>query len=184
MRYSLDIAAFHIDWEDIQVIGQVNDFGVNLNGGEATSDGVEFTAMARLSDGFSVSLNGAYTDAQLEDDTPPESGGLKGDALPFTPEWSLGLNADYEWSVGAQSTAYVGGALRYLSDQTGTYDLGYRTENGASARFPRMRFSTCRPAWISAATRSSCTGRTSPTATAGLRSARSVHRRTARSAPA
>ena len=71
VRYSLDIAAFHIDWEDIQVFGQVNDFGVNLNGGEATSEGLEFTAMARLSDGFNVSLNGAYTDTQLEDDTPP-----------------------------------------------------------------------------------------------------------------
>ena len=134
--YSLDIAAFHIDWEDIQVTGQVNRFGVNLNGGDATSDGVEFTAMARLSDGFSVSLNGAYTDAQLEDDTPPESGGLKGDPLPFTPEWSLGLNADYEWSVGAQSTAYVGGALRYLSDQTGSYDIDYRTENGRQREVP------------------------------------------------
>ena len=78
--FSLDIAAFHIDWEDIQVFGQVNNFGVNLNGGDATSDGLEFTAMARLGDGFSVSLNGAYTDAQLEDDTPPASGGLKGDA--------------------------------------------------------------------------------------------------------
>ena len=134
--YSLDVAAFHIDWEDIQVIGEVNDFGVNLNGGEATSEGVEFTAMARLSDGFSVSLNGAYTDTQLEDDTPPQSGGLKGDALPFTPEWSLGLNADYEWSVGAQSTAYVGGALRYLSDQTGAYDLDYRLENGRQREIP------------------------------------------------
>jgi outer membrane receptor protein involved in Fe transport len=134
--YSLDIAAFHIDWEDIQVFGQVNDFGVNLNGGEATSDGFEFTALARLAEGFSVSLNGAYTDAKLEDDTPPESGGLKGDALPFTPEWSVGLNADYEWSVGAQSTAYVGGGLRWLSDQTGTYDIGYRLENGRQREVP------------------------------------------------
>ena len=65
-----------------------------------------------------------------------QSGGLKGDALPFTPEWSLGLNADYEWSVGAQSTAYVGGSLRYLSDQTGTYDLDYRTRERSSTRSP------------------------------------------------
>jgi outer membrane receptor protein involved in Fe transport len=134
--YSVDIAAFHIDWEDIQVLGQVNQFGVNLNGGDATSDGVEFTAVARMSEGFQVSLNGAYTDTQLEDDTPPESGGLKGDPLPFTPEWSLGLNADYEWSIGAQSTAYVGGGLRYLSDQTGSYDISYRLANGRQREVP------------------------------------------------
>jgi iron complex outermembrane receptor protein len=134
--YTLDIAAFHIDWEDIQLFAQVNDFGVNINGGDATSDGLEFTATAHLTDAFNVSLNGAYTDAQLEEDTPELSGGKKGDALPFTPEWSLGLNADYEWSVGAQSTAYVGGALRYLSDQTGTYDLDYRLENGRQREVP------------------------------------------------
>jgi outer membrane receptor protein involved in Fe transport len=129
-RYSLDVAAFHIDWTDIQLLASVNDFGVNVNGGDATSDGFEFTAMARLDNGLSVSFNGAYTDAQLEDDTPAISGGLAGDDLPFTPELSLGLNADYEWSVGAESTAYVGGSLRYLSDQTGTYDLDFREANG------------------------------------------------------
>ena len=128
--YSLDIAAFHIDWEDIQLFARVNNFGVNINGGDATSDGVEFIATAHLSGGFNVSFNGAYTDAKLEDDTPALSGGLKGDALPYTPEWSLGLNADYEWSVGAEATAYVGGAVRYLSDQTASYDLAYRTANG------------------------------------------------------
>ena len=134
--YSLDIAAFHIDWEDIQLLGVVNDFGINVNGGDATSDGLEFTAMARVGEGLSLSLNGAYTDAQLEDDTPALSGGLKGDDLQFTPELSLGLNADYEWSVGAASTAYVGGSLRYLSDQTGSYDLEYRLVNGRQREVP------------------------------------------------
>ncbi|MFL6617725.1 MAG: TonB-dependent receptor [Povalibacter sp.] len=135
-RYSLDVAAFHIDWTDIQLFAQVNNFGVNVNGGDATSDGLEFTAMARFGNGFSVSLNGAYTDAQLEDDTPALSGGLEGDDLPFTPELSLGLNGDYEWSIGATSTAYVGASLRYLSDQTGTYDLGFRTVNGRQREIP------------------------------------------------
>lgn len=125
----LDIAVFHIDWEDIQLFGQVGDFGINLNGGDATSEGVEFSNTTRLG-GLTIAVNGAYTDASLEDDTPPLSGGLKGDALPYTPEWSLGLTADYEWQVGAELTAHVGGALRYLSDQTGAYDFVYRATNG------------------------------------------------------
>ena len=37
---------------------------------------------------------------------------------------------EYEWSVGAQAMAYVGGSLRYLSDQTASYDLAFRTANG------------------------------------------------------
>ena len=128
--YTLDLAAFHIAWQDIQLFARVNNFGVNVNGGDARSDGVEFTATAALGDGFDVSLNGAITDAELEDDTPALSGGRKGDALPFTPEWSASLNANYEWSVGANATAYVGGSLRWLSDQTGSYDAAFRAANG------------------------------------------------------
>jgi hypothetical protein len=77
-----------------------------------------------------LSLNAAYTDTELDDDTGPLVGGLKGDQLPFTPEFSVGANVDYEWPVGAEAIAYVGGSLRYLSDQTGAFDFEYRTANG------------------------------------------------------
>ena len=128
--YTLDIALFHIDWEDIQLFARVNNFGVNVNGGKAASYGFEFTGSAYLADGFNVSLNGSLTDTHLIDDTPALSGGKAGDALPFTPEWSASLNANYEWSVGAQAMAYIGGSLRHLSDQTASYDLAYRTAHG------------------------------------------------------
>jgi len=128
--YTLDIALFHIDWEEIQLFARVNNFGVNVNGGKAASYGFEMTGSAYLADGFQVSLNGSLTDTHLKDDTPALSGGKAGDALPFTPEWSASLNANYEWSVGAQAMAYIGGSLRHLSDQTASYDLAYRTAHG------------------------------------------------------
>ncbi len=128
--YSVDLSAFHIDWEDIQLFTQVNNFGVNVNGGRATSDGLEATFSARPTQALSLSLNAAYTDTELDDDTGPLVGGFKGDQLPFTPEFSLGANADYEWQVGAAATAYVGGSVRYLSDQTGAFDFDFRTTNG------------------------------------------------------
>lgn len=128
--YSVDLSAFHIDWEDIQLFTQVNNFGVNVNGGGATSDGLEATFSARPTQALSLSLNAAYTDTELDDDTGPLVGGMKGDQLPFTPEFTLGANADYEWQVGAAATAYVGGSVRYLSDQTGEFDFDFRTTNG------------------------------------------------------
>jgi Outer membrane receptor proteins, mostly Fe transport len=128
--YSLDFAAFHIAWQDIQLFARVNNFGVNINGGDARSDGFELTANAFLGNGWNVSLNGAVTDAELEDDTPALSGGRKGDALPFTPEWSATLSTNYEWAVGSQSMAYIGGSVRYLSDQTASYDAAFRAANG------------------------------------------------------
>lgn len=134
--YSLDLSAFHIDWEDIQLFTQVNNFGVNINGGSATSNGLEATFTARPSSELTLSLNAAYTDTELDDDTGPLVGGVKGDQLPFTPEVSVGVNADYEWSVAADATAYVGGSLRYLSDQTGAFDFDFRTTNGRQREIP------------------------------------------------
>ena len=56
-----DFALFHIAWQDIQLFAGVNNFGVNVNGGDARSDGFEFTATANISDAWNVSLNGAVT---------------------------------------------------------------------------------------------------------------------------
>jgi len=125
-RFSLDVAAFFLDWEDIQLFQVVNDFGVNANGGTAESKGIEFAATARTDDGFSFSFSGAYTDAELTEDTDPDGagptpdlvGGFDGDPLPFVPEWSLGLSGDYEWSVFGDSTAYVGAQVSYTGDRT------------------------------------------------------------------
>jgi iron complex outermembrane receptor protein len=127
--WTLDFALFHISWQDIQLFARVNNFGVNVNGGDARSDGFELTATAFLSEGWNVSFNGSVTDAELKDNTPAVSGGRKGDALPFTPEWSATLSTNYEWAVGSNAMAYVGGSVRYLSDQTASYDAAFRAAN-------------------------------------------------------
>lgn len=123
--FSIDLAAFHIDWKDIQLFAVVNDFGINTNGGKARSDGFEFTAIVRPTAGFNVSVNGAYTDAKLRDDAPPIVGGLDGDRLPFTPKYSIGVNSDYEWSIGGAARAFVGASLRFLSKQPANFDPEY-----------------------------------------------------------
>jgi len=114
--FSFDVAAYFLDWEDIQLLQVVNGFGVNANGGTAESKGLEFTATAR-SGGLSVTFAGAYTDAELTEDTDPLVGGLDGDALPFVPEWTLALGGDYEWDVFNDATAYVGGQVAYTGDR-------------------------------------------------------------------
>ncbi len=41
---SLEAAAFIIDWKNIQLLAQIDDLGVNANGGAARSKGIELTA--------------------------------------------------------------------------------------------------------------------------------------------
>ena len=76
-RFSIDAAAFHINWKKIQLFAIVNNFGVNVNGSSAKSDGVEFTAAARPVRGLELSANGAYTNARLTGATPDVVGGRK-----------------------------------------------------------------------------------------------------------
>lgn len=134
--FALDLALFHIDWDDIQLLTVINGFGVNTNGSSATSDGLEFTATMRPTTGLAVSLNGAYTDAKLEEDAPELVGGRKGDRLPFTPEYAVSLNGDYDWELGAGSEAFIGGSLRYLSKQAGDFDADFRAANDRQRQIP------------------------------------------------
>jgi iron complex outermembrane recepter protein len=125
--FTLDVAAFFLDWEDIQLFQVVNNFGVNANGGTAESKGIEFTATANVTEGLSLTLTGTYTDAELTEDTDPDLvGGFDGDRLPFVPELTLALGGDYEWSAFGDATAYVGGLVAYTSDRLA--DFGNRVD--------------------------------------------------------
>lgn len=128
--FSIDAAAFHIDWKNIQLFGSIGIFNTNFNGGKATSDGFEFTATLRPVSGFTWSFNGAYTNATLKDDTPPEVGGFDGDHLPYTPKYSVSTDAEYRWALAGDTHTYVGGSLRLLSDQPGSFDIPTLTATG------------------------------------------------------
>ncbi|AJP71771.1 TonB-dependent receptor [Sphingomonas hengshuiensis] len=123
--FSIDAAAFHIDWTDIQLFTVINGFGLNANGGKAKSEGFEFTATLRPTRGFVVAFNGAYTRARLTSDTDPNVGGLAGDPLPFTPEFNWNVNADYSWTLAGETEAFVGASLRALSKQRANFDAGF-----------------------------------------------------------
>ena len=123
--FSIDAAAFHINWKDIQLIANVNGFGVNVNGSTARSNGLEFTAAAHPARGLEFSLNGAYNNAQLTGDTPAVVGGHAGDNLPFTPKFSLGLNGSYQWQLNEGLGARVGGSWRHVGSQTADYDATF-----------------------------------------------------------
>jgi iron complex outermembrane receptor protein len=114
---SLDVAGYFLDWEDVQLLAVIDGVGLNANGGTAESKGMEFAATLQATDNLTLALNGAYTDAYLTQDTDPIVGGTDGDALPFVPEWSLGFDADYSWSLAGGSLAYVGGNVGYVGDR-------------------------------------------------------------------
>jgi iron complex outermembrane receptor protein len=128
-RFSVDLSVFDLDWKNIQLLAVVNGFGINGNGGTATSKGAEFTASVIPTTGLTFSLNSAYTDAFLTKDTDPIVGGRDGDSLPYTPKWAGALRADYEWNVRNGATAFVGGGLTYTGART--FDFVTRSGDGS-----------------------------------------------------
>ena len=137
--FGFEIAAFHIDWQDIQLLRRPTAASTSTrNGGGAKSDGVEFTATA-------APVTGSRPVAQRRlhqrppDRPTPLIGGLDGDKLPFTPEFTVSLNGDYSFAVGDGAEAHVGGSLRYLSEQSASFDEDYRAGQRRPARDRRLR---------------------------------------------
>lgn len=122
-RSSLDIAVYHLNWKDIQLFSLVDNYGVNVNGGKAVSNGIEGSLTLRPVTGLTVGLNGAWTDAHLTEDTPPVAGGLDGDKLPYIPNFSLSLNTDYDWHLSDTTSAFVGATFAYTGKQRDNFNF-------------------------------------------------------------
>jgi iron complex outermembrane recepter protein len=115
-RLSIDVDAFLINWKKIQLFEFVDDFGINANGGTATSRGLEWSFGLTPVDGLNVTLTGAYVDAYLTANAPA-TGGFTGDPLSYAPKWSNSLDASYTWRAFADYSAFAGATWSYIGSR-------------------------------------------------------------------
>ena len=126
-RVQLDLAVFRIDWDDIQVAAQFNGIGGLVNGGEATSEGVELASLFRPTENLRLGLNAAYTKGRVKNDFEatviPQPGfdvilntGLAGDRMPYVPKLAWAATGEYLFDVGSMQ-GQVGAALRWVGDR-------------------------------------------------------------------
>ncbi len=127
-RLQLDLAAYRIDWDDIQIVTFFNGNSGLANGGTARSQGLELSGVYRATTNLRLGLNASYTDAKLSEDLPPlfiPSGdlivqlnnGLDGDVLPYIPKYSASATVDYYYPLGRDWEANVGGGLRWVDSR-------------------------------------------------------------------
>jgi len=120
-RFSVDLAAFLVDWKKIQLFefvqtsGQVG-YGINANGGTARSKGLEWTLAATPVTGLTFTLTGAYVDAYLTS-AAPDAGGNEGDRLPYVPKWSTSLDGAYTWRAFSDFNAFAGATWSYMGSR-------------------------------------------------------------------
>jgi len=126
---TVNLAAFRIDWDNMQVNGRTPDGAFNFisNAGEARIEGAELEISTTPLPGLELSLSGAYTDAKLtKDQRDPNvnAPGLKGDRIPNVPEYSGAVAAQYEWPLAAL-TAMIRADVNYV----GSSDSEFRPNN-------------------------------------------------------
>ncbi|MFW2349945.1 TonB-dependent receptor, partial [Qipengyuania sp.] len=122
-RLTANIAAFYIDWNNIQVqANRVSDtiqFATNIGG--AVSKGIEVELAAYPVKGLRLAASGAYIDAKIDDLTAEEaaiSGAVDGVRL-AAPKFSGSASATYSFPVGDTEEAFVTGNLSYVGSYPG-----------------------------------------------------------------
>lgn len=119
-RFSVDAAVYFIEWDDLQINAVRNGLGVVDNAAAAQSKGAELTLT--FAPTRQLTLVGAfgYTDAELSEDAP-DLGGVDGDRLPDTPEFTGSLSGDYSFDLAGRD-AFFGTTVRHVTDRVSSYD--------------------------------------------------------------
>ncbi|MET0360157.1 MAG: TonB-dependent receptor [Sphingobium sp.] len=127
----VNIAAFQIDWDNMQVSGRTADglFSFLTNAGKARIRGGEADITVRPLRGLSLTGAAGYLDAHLTADQSNSSvlvtatTGRAGDPIPNTPEWTASASAEYSWPLSDQ----LDGLLRADFAYTGRMQSSFRT---------------------------------------------------------
>jgi iron complex outermembrane recepter protein len=115
-RLSVDVDAFLVNWQKIQLFEFIDNFGINANGGTARSEGLEWTLGLTPVTGLTFTLTGAYVDAYLTS-AAPAAGGNDGDRLPYAPKWSGSLDGDYTWRAFGGYNAFAGATWSFVGSR-------------------------------------------------------------------
>ena len=146
--FAFDVAAFHIDWDDIQLLARVNGIGINTNAGGAESDGVEATSDVPAGRSAEVVPDRRVHRCQAHRRHGRLLvGGREGDRLPYTPKTSYSFSADYEWPLADSRSAYLGASFSHLSEVPAAFDPAFVAENDRQRFLPAYDILDVRAGW-------------------------------------
>jgi iron complex outermembrane recepter protein len=131
-KVAASAALFFIDWDDLQlnvpnpfVPGQF--FITNVGG--ARSNGVEFDVTARPMQAIDVFGSFGYTNASFSDGTMTGAIDLSGNSIPFTPDFTALLGAQWNPAVTSSISGFVRGEMVF----TGAFQYDEANTRGQEA---------------------------------------------------
>lgn len=105
-RVTFNLAAFYIDWTNVQIdqdIPGVPGPLLTVNAGKARSVGAELELLAAATDRLNLGLMLGYSDAEIREEVVSSGGVIpKGAPMPHTPELAGNLFADYVHPLGRE----------------------------------------------------------------------------------
>ncbi|QIB64539.1 TonB-dependent receptor domain-containing protein [Kineobactrum salinum] len=131
-RLLLNLAAYHIDWDNIQIDASRPSDGLSFvtNAGRAVSRGLELELATKPAPGFSADLAVTLQDASIQSiglGDGLRSGARAGDTLPGSADFKVAGSLQYEWQSGhgrqlyaRLDAQYVGASPAWFSDSAGS----------------------------------------------------------------
>ncbi len=146
-RMTVAAAAFYLDWTDMFVNQERTDLPglgnieFRANAGEAEITGLEFEIEALVGEDLKLSAGTTILSGELSSDVQTygdSTGALKGDNLPFVPDLTLNLTAEYGWEI-RNMRAYVWGGYRYTGETTGDFNP-FVIDQGGQTTTPNISY--------------------------------------------
>lgn len=128
-RWTVNVAAFYIDWDDMQFIQldpETNFLTFVGNGSKASSKGAELEIMFKPSSDSWISFGGNYTKAQTESDllgnlTPVIPSGTE---LPGVPEYKLSAAGGLDIDITDKLILAMSGGVSYVDERYSKLEQG------------------------------------------------------------
>ena len=117
------VAAFYMDWSDIQVTTDNPNTPLYdpqiFNAGAAHSTGLEIELLSQLTDALQVGFNGAIQEAEYDEGVLADGTPLR--KIPFAPDYTANLNAQYDAALTSTLDWFARGEIlargeSYLTD--------------------------------------------------------------------
>ena len=146
-RVYLNAAVFYLDWTDMQTPAGLRCGAQWMqNAGEATSKGAEVEVIAHPGENLELRLNGAWTDARLDEDVFL-MGGRKGDRVPGVPETAFGGSLTWFFDAFAAMNGSLRIDYQYVGGSPNGWTLFYEPSEIPSYSLVNLRLGLGKGRW-------------------------------------
>ncbi|MEO0438323.1 MAG: TonB-dependent receptor [Pseudomonadota bacterium] len=117
-RASLNFAAYHMAWDDVQIAvrNEALLVGFTDNAGGAEVWGAELDAQLFINESLALVIGLGYNDTELTDISGSPDDPREGSPLPLAPEWTASVTIDYQRPIYKQVEGFIRASYIYKGE--------------------------------------------------------------------